>query len=48
MNTIFKPVFPYYFGSVAELANAMANVAKAGYPSQVLETKDIAVAAKNI
>lgn len=48
MNTIFKPVFPYYFGSVAELANAMANVAKTGYPSQVLETKDIAVAAKNI
>ena len=48
MNALFKPLFPNYFGSVAEVANAIANVAKTGYPSQVLETKDIVIAAKNI
>lgn len=48
MNGLFKPLFPNYFGSVAEVANAMANVGKTGYATHILETKDIAIAAKNI
>ena len=42
INTIFKGVFPNYFGTVEGVAVSMANVAKNGYEKQVLETKDIA------
>lgn len=48
LNGLLKPLFPNYFGTLEGVAHSMANVAKTGYSSQILETKDIAITAKNI